>query len=103
MQKIYISKIFNKTKFEPTFVFDSGSELELDFSNVDEIRLEDIDKLLDIQKMAVFNEMKIKVENMQPNITKLFEQTGLYKMLGSFGASANVKINKRLGLMLDSF
>ena len=101
MQKIYINNILNKNKFELGFIQDSENELELDFANVEEIRLEDIEKLLDIQKIAVFNEMKIKVENMQPNISRIFEQTGLYKMLNTFGSSTNVKINKRLGLMMD--
>ncbi len=101
MQKIYINKILNKNNFELEFLCDSENELELDFSNVTEIRLEDIEKLLDIQKAAVFNEVKIRVENMQPNISRIFEQTGLYKMLNTFGNPPKVKIHKRLGLLLD--
>lgn len=78
----------------------ADNEVKLDFSNVDEIGLKDIESLLDLQKMAVFNEIKISVENMKPNISRLFEQTGLYKML-TFENSCHPKIRKRQGLAFD--
>ena len=99
MQKIYVNNILNKKNFIAELINASESELELDFSNVDEIKLEDIEKLLDIQKTAVFNEIKIKVDNMQPNISRIFAQTGLNKLMNTFGNTASGKINKRLGLI----
>lgn len=78
----------------------ANNEVKLDFSNVEEIGLKEIEGLLVLQKMAVFNEIKISVENMKPNISKLFEQTGLYKML-SFEGGTNSNIRKRQGLAFD--
>ncbi len=101
MQKLYIRNVLNKKNFIAAFLEESEDELELDFSNVEEIRLEDIEKLLDLQKIAVFNEIKIKVENMKPNISRIFEQTGLYKMLNTLQSAPCGKINKRMGLVTD--
>ena len=71
-----------------------------DFSKVDNICLNDIERLLDLQKIAVFNGVKLTVENMQPQVSRLFEQTGLYKLL-SFGNSSIHAIRKRQGLAFD--
>lgn len=99
MQKIYIHSWLEK-KSPVGFLQNANSEVELDFSNVDEICLKDIEKLLDLQKIAVFNEMKIKVENMKPNISRIFEQTGLYRML-TFGSPQKIRTRKRQGLAFD--
>lgn len=100
MQKIYINSWLNK-QGSIAFVPNLENELELDFSNVDEIRLQDIESLLTLQKLAVFNEMKIRVQNMQPAITRVFEQTGLYKMMNTLGTPVKLKIRKRQGLAFD--
>lgn len=78
----------------------ANNEVKLDFSNVDEIGLKEIEGLLVLQKMAVFNEIKISIENMKPNISRVFEQTGLYKML-TFENNQHPKIRKRQGLAFD--
>lgn len=108
MQKIYIHSWLDKKNPAEGFIqnanleceSESASEVELDFSNVDEICMKDIEKLLDLQKIAVFNEMKIKVENMKPNISRIFEQTGLYRML-TFGSPQKIRTRKRQGLAFD--
>jgi anti-anti-sigma regulatory factor len=81
------------------FIVEPENELELDFSDVENIRMADIQKLLDLQKMIIFHEIKIKVGNLRPEILKILEQTGLYKTLK--GTSASEKVNKRLGLAMD--
>lgn len=104
MQKLYISSWLSNSHGCSAITQNIDSELELDFSNVEEIRLRDIERLLDLQKMAVFNEIKIKVGHMKPSISKIFEQTGLYKLMNTLGATcpvAPLKINKRLGLVAD--
>lgn len=100
MQKIYIHSWLNKEYSPEGLVQSANNEVELDFSNVEDIRLKDIERLLDLQKIAVFNEIKIRVENMKPHIITLFEQTGLYKLV-SFGNPIPVKIRKRQGLLFD--
>lgn len=101
MQKIYINSWLSKQGTSIAFVPNLENELELDFSNVDEIRMQDIERLLTLQKLAVFSEMKICVQNMQPAISRVFEQTGLYKMMNTLGAPTQLKIRKRQGLVFD--
>lgn len=100
MQKVYINSLLNIENSAVGLVQSANNEVKLDFSNVDEIGLKDIEGLLVLQKMAVFNEIKISVENMKPNISRLFEQTGLYKML-TFEDNKCSKIRKRQGLAFD--
>lgn len=98
MQKIYIDKLLHSKNFVKNFMLEPVGEIELDFSNVSEIRLQDIQRLLDLQKMAIYNEISLKVENLEPNISKIFDQTGLYKTLNTIGACDKGKIHKRLAL-----
>ena len=100
MQKIHISSWLEAQTSAAELTYNTDDEIELDFSNVEEIRLNDIESLLNLQRFAVFNELKLHVENMKPHITKLFEQTGLYKLL-TFGNTIDVKITKRMGLAFD--
>ena len=100
MQKIYINSWLDKENPASGLIQSAVNEVELDFSNVDEICMRDIEKLLYLQRIAVFNEIKIHVENMKPNISRLFEQTGLYKLL-TFGNPDMVTIRKRQGLAFD--
>ncbi len=101
MQKIYISSWLNEQGSAIQFVPNLGDVLELDFSNVDELSMKDIETILALQKLAVFNEVKLHVENMKPAISRIFEQTGLYKMLGVFDNNSIFKIKKRQGLAFD--
>lgn len=100
MQKIYINSWLNKEHSAAGFIQSADNEVELDFSNVDDICMCDIERLLYLQKLAVFNEIKIRVENMKPNVSRIFEQTGLYKLL-TFGNPVIVKTRKRQGLAFE--
>lgn len=100
MQKIQINSWLNVKNSTTGLIQNANNEIKLDFSNVEEIGLKDIEKLLDLQKIAVFNETKLSVENMKPSITKLFQQTGLCKVL-DFGNNQHTKTRKRQGLAFD--
>jgi len=100
MQKIHIHSWLNKEYSPEGLISSANNEISLDFSNVENICLKDVESLLNLQKIAVFNEIKINVENMAPNITKIFEQTGLYKLI-TFGTSTINKTRKRQGLAFD--
>lgn len=100
MQKIHILSWLNKEYSPEGLLKSANNEVSLDFSNVENICLRDIESLLNLQKIAIFNEIKIRVENMTPSITKLFEQTGLYKLI-TFGGPSAKKTRKRQGLAFD--
>ena len=101
MQKIHINSWLTKQGSAIQFVPGVENELELDFSNVNELSLNDIEAILILQRFAVFNETQIRVENMKPCIKRVFEQTGLYKMINSLNPVKDFKIKKRQGLAFD--
>ena len=101
MQRVYVSSLLSRKGSSIEFVPNLENEMELDFSNVEEIRLEDIESLLTLQKLAVFNEMKISIQNMKPAVVKIFEQTGLYKMINTLGTPVKLNIRKRQGLAFE--
>ena len=98
MQKIYIDKLLHNKNFLRKIFFEPNDMLELDFSNVKEIRLNDIQRLLDLQKLAIYNEISIKINNLEPDISKILKQTGLYKTFNTIGTGNMAPINKRLAL-----
>lgn len=98
MQKIYIDKLLHNKNFIRNFFFEPNDLLELDFSNVKEIRLNDIQRLLDLQKLAIYNEIPIKINNLEPDISKVLKQTGLYKTLNTIGSCTTAPIHKRLAM-----
>lgn len=101
MQKISINPWLADQEQSLSYIPDSIKELALDFSDVEEIRLNDLERILDLQKMAVFNEMRISTHNMKPSVSKIFEQTGLDKMLNALSHTRKQNIRKRQGFVFD--
>ena len=101
MQKIYINNWLAQKGRVINLNAELDRELALDFSNVEEIRLNDVEKILDLQKYAVFNGVKISVQNMKPGVSRVFEQTGLYKMMDTVKATRALEARKRQGLAFD--
>jgi len=99
MQKIYINSLLENKNLIRNFMVEPNGQIALDFSNVREIRMKDIQKLMDIQKLAIFNSIEIRIENLEPDICKILEQTGLYKTFNT--SSAKNKAPKRLGLVSE--
>ena len=55
MEKINIHSWLSKQNSATGLIQSAPDVVELDFSNVEEICLHDIERLLDLQKIAVFN------------------------------------------------
>lgn len=98
MQTIHIDKLLENRNSIHGLLFDNEEQVELDFSNVEEIRFSDIQKLLDIQKLAVFNDLSLRIAHLEPSIRQILEQTGLYKTLNSFSIKEGRSIPKRMVL-----
>lgn len=97
-QKIYIDNLFKEKNGLKKLTIDANEKLELDFSNIKEIRLPDIQKLLALHKLAIFNDLSLQVAHIAPPILLLLEQTGLYKTLNTMNLCNNKTIKKRVVL-----
>lgn len=97
MHKIKALKLFKDSRFPDDFINDSGEEVVIDFMNIDYIELKDIKTLLDLQKIALLNNKKFRIENAKPEILQMLEVTGLYKTFSNLMTNP-IFISKRLKL-----
>lgn len=97
-QKIYIDNLFKEKNGLKKLSIEANEKLELDFSNIKEIRLPDIQKLLALHKLAIFNGLNLQVAHIAPPIQLLLEQTGLYKTLNTMNIGTQKAIKKRVVL-----
>ncbi|MCD7880021.1 MAG: STAS domain-containing protein, partial [Candidatus Gastranaerophilales bacterium] len=63
--------------------FEKTKNIMLDFSNIDNIDLKEINILLNIKKIALLNNNSLKISNINPNIRNLLDITGLNKTIDS--------------------
>lgn len=95
MQVIKATDLFKDIKTITNFDFERNNDLVLDFANIDNIDLKAITTLLNLQKIAVLNNKSLTIKNVNPNVSKMLDVTGLTKTF------ANVSTNpilKRHGL-----
>lgn len=79
MQVIRASELFENIKSIDNNEFEQSSKINLDFSNIDYIDLKAITTLLNIQKVALLNNKVISISNVNPNISKMLDVTGITK------------------------
>lgn len=87
----------SENKHIDELIWDAKDEISIDFSNVDNIELKDIKTLLDIQRIAILNKKRFKIENAKPEILQTLEITGLYKTFSNLMTNP-ILISKRLSL-----
>ncbi|MGN0014169.1 MAG: hypothetical protein ACI37T_01985 [Candidatus Gastranaerophilaceae bacterium] len=74
---------------------DRNENISLDFSNIENIALQDIRKISDIQKVAILNGKKLYIKNAIPEILQILEVTGLHKSFSNFD-DKSITPDKRL-------
>ena len=97
-QKIYIENLFKEKNGLKKIEINPNEQLELDFSNIKELRLPEIQKLLALHKLAIFNELHLQVAHVAPSVLSLLEQTGLYKTLNTMNLVCARNTKKRMVL-----
>lgn len=84
MNTIYAEELFQDKSILNTLHFDGENNLTLDFSRVHDFSLNNLYTLLDIQKLALFNNIKLHLKNTTPSVDKVLFETGIYKTLNGF-------------------
>lgn len=97
MFNVDVSQLFKNKTILKNAELKSGDKISLDFAQVDEIKLNDLEALLNIQKIAILNENDFDLVNLKPTVYKTLEQTGIYRTFNP-KMSNPIKFNKRLGL-----
>ncbi len=76
MQVLSASEVFNNIK---NVDFEKASNIVIDFSTTENIDLKAIKTLLNLQKLALLNSKTLSIQNVNPDVSKLLDVTGLNK------------------------
>ena len=64
--------------------FENSEDIEVDFSSIDKIALQDIEKISDIHRVAVLNGKKLYIQNAAPEVMQILAMTGLHRTFTNF-------------------
>ncbi|MDO5305610.1 MAG: hypothetical protein Q4E87_08565 [bacterium] len=64
--------------------FENSEDIEVDFSSIDKIALQDIENISDIHRVAVLNGKKLYIQNAAPEVMQILAMTGLHRTFTNF-------------------
>lgn len=79
MQILRATEVFKNIRNIDNSEFEKSGNIVLDFSNIENIDLKAITTLLNIQKVALLNNKSLSISNVNPNVSKMLDVTGLNK------------------------
>lgn len=79
MQVLRASEVFKNIKNIDNGEFEQSGGIVLDFSNIENIDMKAITTLLNIQKVALLNNKSLSISNVNPNVSRMLDVTGLNK------------------------
>ena len=87
MNVIFADKLFEDKKLLNSIHIGDENSLTLDFKHVEDFSLNNMYTLLDLQKLALFNNVKLNIKNTTPAVNKILFETGIYKTLGDYSTN----------------
>ncbi len=93
MQIINASEVFKNIKNINNIEFEKSNDINIDFSNIKTIDLKAITALLNIQKVALLNNKSLSISNVNPDVSRMLDVTGLNK---TFANVATNPVSRRL-------
>jgi anti-anti-sigma factor len=79
MQILKAKELFNDIKNIDNPEFECSKNIVLDFSDIKNIDLKAITTLLNLQKVAILNNKSLSISNVNPDVSKMLDVTGLNK------------------------
>lgn len=95
MDVILAKKLFEDKNLLNSLHIEEEKALTLDFKHVENFSLNNIYALLDLQKVALFNNVKLNIKNTTPEVNKILSETGIYKTLTGYSTNP-ILASKRL-------
>lgn len=84
MDTIFANKLFEDKTLLNSLHIEENKHINLDFSDVQDFNLKSLYTLLDLQKLALFNNAELHITNTTPCVDKVLFETGIYKTLSGF-------------------
>lgn len=81
MNTIFADKLFENKQLLNSLDILNEKNLTLDFAKVKDFTINNLNALLDLQKIAVFNNVRLTIKNTTTQIDKILNETGLYRSL----------------------
>lgn len=79
MQILKAKELFSDIKNIDNSEFECSKDIILDFSDIKNIDLKAITTLLNFQKVAILNNKSLSISNVNPDVSKMLDVTGLNK------------------------
>lgn len=95
MSIILADKLFENKELLNSIHIGEENSLTLDFKHVEDFNLNNIYALLDLQKVALFNNVTLNIQNTTPAVNKILFETGIYKTLNGYSTNP-ILASKRL-------
>lgn len=78
--------------------FENSEDIEVDFSSVDRIALQDIENISNIHRVAVLNGKKLYIQNAAPEVLHILAMTGLHKSFTNFEDELITPVKRQRGV-----
>ncbi len=91
MQILKASELFQNIQNIDNSEFEKSNNITLDFSNIDNIDLKGIKILLNLQKVALLNNKTLSIKNVNPDVSKMLDVTGLSKTFANMSVTPIIK------------
>lgn len=78
--------------------FENSEDIEVDFSSVDRIALQDIENISNIHRVAVLNGKKLYIQNAAPEVLQILAMTGLHKSFTNFEDELITPVKRQRGV-----
>ena len=79
MQILKAKELFSDIKNLDNSEFECSKDIILDFTDIKNIDLKAITTLLNLQKVAILNNKSLSISNVNPDVSKMLDVTGLNK------------------------
>ncbi len=91
MQVLRATEVFKNIRNIDNTEFENSGNIVLDFSNIEKIDMKAITTLLNIQKVALLNNKVLSISNVNPNVSKMLDVTGLNKTFANVATNHILK------------
>lgn len=91
MQVLRATELFKNIRSIDNNEFEKSGNIVLDFSNIENIDMKAITTLLNIQKVALLNNKSLSISNVNPNVSRMLDVTGLNKTFANVATNPIVR------------
>ena len=91
MQVLRATELFQNIRNIDNNEFEKSGNIVLDFSNIENIDMKAITTLLNIQKVALLNNKSLSISNVNPNVSRMLDVTGLNKTFANVATNPIVR------------